>query len=157
MAADTHMTVVGNLTADPELRYAGQTPVTNFTIASTPRTFNRQTNDWVDGETLFIRVNVWREQAENAAHSLTKGTRVVATGILKSRTFDDREGNSRTQLELEVEEIGPSLRYASAAVVKQGQQRGVRQGPPQQRPQQEPTESWGVPAGSEAWSDDTPF
>ena len=119
MAGETIITVVGNLTADPELRYTqGGLAVANFTIASTPRTFDRQTNDWKDGEALFLRASCWREFAEHVAGSLTKGSRVIATGRLKQRSYDDRDGNKRTAIELEVDEIGPSLRYATAQVTR---------------------------------------
>jgi single-strand DNA-binding protein len=115
MAGETIITVVGNLTADPELRYTQNgLAVANFTIASTPRTFDRQANDWKDGEALFLRASCWRE----FAGSLTKGSRVVATGRLKQRSYDDRDGNKRTAIELEVDEIGPSLRYATAQVTR---------------------------------------
>ncbi len=119
MAGETLITVVGNLTNDPELRFTPSgSAVANFTIASTPRTFDRQSNDWKDGETLFLRASVWREAAENVAETLTKGTRVVAQGRLKSRSYDTKEGEKRTVMELEVDEIGPSLRYASAKVTR---------------------------------------
>jgi single-strand DNA-binding protein len=119
MAGETIITVVGNLTADPELRYT-QTglAVANFTIASTPRTFDRQANDWKDGEALFLRASCWREFAEHVAGSLTKGARVVATGRLKQRSYETKEGEKRTAIELEVDEIGPSLRYATAQVTR---------------------------------------
>lgn len=119
MAGETTITVIGNLTNDPELRFtpSGQ-PVANFTIASTPRTFDRQANEWKDGETLFLRAGVWRDAAENAAESLTKGMRVIASGRLKSRSYDTKEGEKRTVIELEVDEIGPSLRYANAKVTR---------------------------------------
>lgn len=119
MAGETIITVVGNLTADPELRYTQNgLAVANFTIASTPRTFDRQANDWKDGEALFLRASCWREFAEHVAGSLTKGSRVIAQGRLKQRTYQDREGNNRTAIELEVDEIGPSLRYATAQVTR---------------------------------------
>jgi len=119
MAGETIITVVGNLTADPELRYTQNgLPVANFTIASTPRTFDRQANEWKDGEALFLRSSIWREPAEHVAASLKKGDRVIATGALKQRSYQDREGNNRTSIELEVEEVGPSLRYATAQVTK---------------------------------------
>jgi single-strand DNA-binding protein len=119
MAGETIITVVGNLTADPELRYTqGGLAVANFTIASTPRTFDRQANDWKDGDALFLRASCWREFAEHVAGSLTKGSRVIATGRLKQRNYDDRDGNKRTAIELEVDEIGPSLRYATAQVTR---------------------------------------
>ncbi|ATW59892.1 ssDNA binding protein [Arthrobacter phage Waltz] len=117
MAGDTQITVIGNLTNDPELRFTPSgSAVANFTIASTPRTFDRQANEWKDGETLFLRSAVWREAAENVAETLTKGMRVVAHGILKSRSYETKEGEKRTVIELEIDEIGPSLRYAKAKV-----------------------------------------
>lgn len=119
MAGETTITVIGNLTNDPELRFTPSgSAVANFTIASTPRTFDRQTNEWKDGETLFLRASVWREAAENVAETLTKGTRVVCQGRLKSRSYETKEGEKRTVMELEVDEIGPSLRYASAKVTR---------------------------------------
>jgi single-strand DNA-binding protein len=119
MAGETIITVVGNLTADPELRYTqGGLAVANFTIASTPRSFDRAANDWKDGEALFLRASCWREFAEHVAGSLTKGSRVVATGRLKQRSYETKEGEKRTSIELEVDEIGPSLRYATAQVTR---------------------------------------
>jgi single-strand DNA-binding protein len=119
MAGDTVITVIGNLTGDPELRFTPSgAPVANFTIASTPRTFDRQSNEWKDGDTLFMRCSIWREAAENVAESLTKGTRVIASGRLVQRSYETREGEKRTVVELQVEEIGPSLRYASAKVTR---------------------------------------
>lgn len=119
MANDTVITVVGNLTADPELRFTQSgIAVASFTIASTPRMFDRQSNEWKDGEALFLRCSIWRDAAENVAESLEKGSRVVAQGRLKQRSFTDREGNNRTSIELDVDEIGPSLRYATAKANK---------------------------------------
>jgi single-strand DNA-binding protein len=119
MAGETTITVVGNLTNDPELRFTPSgSAVANFTVASTPRTFDRQSNEWKDGETLFLRASVWREAAENVAETLTKGTRVIVQGRLKSRSYETKEGEKRTVIELEVDEIGPSLRYASAKVTR---------------------------------------
>ncbi|MFB2584995.1 single-stranded DNA-binding protein [Herbiconiux liukaitaii] len=119
MAGETVITVVGNLTADPELRYTQNgLAVANFTIASTPRTFDRASNDWKDGEALFLRASVWREFAEHVAGSLTKGMRVVATGRLRQRSYETKEGEKRTSIELEVDEIGPSLRYSTAQVTR---------------------------------------
>ena len=119
MAGDTVITVIGNLTADPELRFTPSgAAVANFTVASTPRTFDRQTNEWKDGEALFLRCNIWREAAENVAESLTRGARVIVSGRLKQRSFETREGEKRTVVELEVDEIGPSLKYATAKVNK---------------------------------------
>jgi single-strand DNA-binding protein len=119
MAGETTITIVGNLTADPELRFTPSgAAVANFTVASTPRTFDRQSNEWKDGETLFMRCSIWRDAAENIAESLHRGTRVIATGRLKSRSYDTKEGEKRTVIELDVDEVGPSLRYASAKVTK---------------------------------------
>jgi single-strand DNA-binding protein len=119
MAGDTVITVIGNLTADPELRFtASGAAVASFTIASTPRTFDRAANDWKDGEALFLRASCWREFAEHVAGSLTKGSRVVATGRLKQRSYETKEGEKRTSIELEIDEIGPSLRYATAQVTR---------------------------------------
>ena len=117
MAGDTVITVVGNLTADPELRFtASGAAVASFTIASTPRSFDKNANEWKDGEALFLRCSLWRQAAENAAESLTKGMRVIAQGRLQQRSYETREGEKRTVIELQVDEIGPSLRYASAKV-----------------------------------------
>ncbi|AQA21169.1 single-stranded DNA-binding protein [Rhodococcus oryzae] len=119
MAGDTVITVIGNLTADPELRFTpAGAAVANFTVASTPRTFDRQSNEWKDGEALFMRCNIWREAAENVAESLTRGSRVIVSGRLKQRSYETREGEKRTVMELEVDEIGPSLKYATAKVNK---------------------------------------
>ena len=119
MAGETVITVIGNLTADPELRFTPSgAAVANFTVASTPRTFDRQSQEWKDGEALFLRCNVWRQAAENVAESLTRGSRVIVSGRLKQRSFDTKEGEKRTVIELEVDEIGPSLRYATAKVTK---------------------------------------
>lgn len=129
MAGETQITVIGNLTNDPELRFTPSgSAVANFTIASTPRTFDRQSNEWKDGETLFLRASVWREQAENVAESLTKGMSVIASGVLKSRSYDTKEGEKRTVIELEVAEIGPSLRRATAKVVKASRGNGAQGG-----------------------------
>ena len=117
MAGETIMTVIGNLTADPELRFtASGAAVANFTVASTPRTFDRASGEWKDGEALFLRCNIWREAAENVAESLTRGARVIVSGRLKQRSFETKEGEKRTVIELEVDEIGPSLRYATAKI-----------------------------------------
>ena len=118
-AGDTTITVVGNLTADPELRFTPSgAAVANFTVASTPRIYDRQSGEWKDGEALFLRCNIWREAAENVAESLTRGARVIVTGRLKQRSFETREGEKRTVVEVEVDEVGPSLRYATAKVNK---------------------------------------
>lgn len=117
MAGETNLTVVGNLTADPELRFTPSgAAVANFTVASTPRQFDRQANEWQDQETLFMRCSVWREAAENVAESLSKGTRVIVQGRLKARSYETREGDRRTSMELDVDEVGPSMKYATAKV-----------------------------------------
>src|SRR6476659_3122244 len=119
MAGETPITVVGNLTADPELRFTPSgAAVANFTVASTPRTFDRQSNEWKDGEALFLNCSVWRQAAENAAESLTRGMRVIVSGRLKARSYETREGEKRTVFEIDVEEVGPSLKYATAKVTK---------------------------------------
>ena len=119
MAGETVITVIGNLTGDPELRFTPSgAAVANFTVASTPRTFDRQSNEWKDGDTLFMRCSIWREAAESVAESLTKGTRVIVTGRLIQRSYETREGEKRTVVELQVDEVGPSLRYATAKVTR---------------------------------------
>lgn len=161
MAGETVITVVGNLTADPELRYTQNgLPVANFTIASTPRNFDRASGEWKDGEALFLRASVWREFAEHVAGSLTKGMRVVATGRLRQRSYETREGEKRTTFELDIDEIGPSLRYATAQVTRAVS--GGGQARPQQQVSEEPWASPGS-SGADAWAtpgsfgDDTPF
>ncbi|MBN0040192.1 single-stranded DNA-binding protein [Cellulosimicrobium cellulans] len=152
MAGDTVITVIGNLTADPELRFTPSgAAVANFTIASTPRTFDRQANEWKDGDTLFMRCSLWREAAENVAESLTKGTRVIAQGRLVQRSYETREGEKRTVVELQVDEIGPSLAYASAKVTRS--QRGGNGGG--QRPGAG-GDAWSSSGGS-SFSDEPPF
>lgn len=163
MAGETIITVVGNLTADPELRYTQSgRAVANFTIASTPRTFDRQTNEWKDGDALFLRASCWAEFAEHVAGSLTKGMRVVATGRLTQRNYDDRDGNKRTSIELQVDEIGPSLRYATAQVTRaSGGGGGARQVAAADEPWAASAPAggsddvWGAPGTS--YPDETPF
>lgn len=135
MAGETPITIIGNLTADPELRFTPGSgdAVANFTVAATPRTFDRQSNEWKDGDTLFMRVAAWRELGENVAESIAKGMRVVVTGRLKSRQYETKEGEKRTVIEIEAEEVAPSLRYATATVVRaqrngQGGQQGGQGG-----------------------------
>jgi single-strand DNA-binding protein len=119
MAGETLITLVGNLTADPELRFTPSgAPVANFTVASTPRTLDRASGEWKDGDAMFLNCAVWRQAAENVAESLTKGMRVVVQGRLKSRTYETREGEKRTVFEVDVEEIGPALKYATAKVTR---------------------------------------
>ena len=143
MAGDTIITIIGNLTADPELRFTSSgAAVASFTVASTPRTFDRQAGEWKDGQALFMPCSSWRDAAENVAESLTKGTRVIVQGRLVQRSYTTREGENRTVVEMQVDEIGPSLRYAKAQVTRQprgggqggpqGGQGGYNQGGPQQ-------------------------
>src|SRR5688572_9563013 len=148
MAGDTIITVVGNLTADPELRYTQSgLAVANFTIASTPRSFDRQANEWKDGEALFLRASCWREFAEHVASSLTKGSRVVAQGRLKQRSYETKEGEKRTSIELEIDEIGPSLRYATAQVTRTSSGREGGGGGQQRQVADEP---WAAAAPADA-------
>ena len=179
MAGETPLCIIGNLTADPELRYTQNgLAVANFTIASTPRTFDRQANEWKDGEALFLRASVWREFAEHVSQSLQKGSRVIAQGRLKQRSFETQQGEKRTVIELEVDEIGPSLRYATAQVTRTtgggaGRSSGGGQGGGFGQPQQVADQPWGQPQsqpqaggqqGGDVWgapgtsyNDETPF
>lgn len=157
MAGETTITVVGNLTGDPELRFIPSgAAVANFTVASTPRTFDRDSQEWKDGEALFLRCNVWRQMAENVAESLTKGARVVVTGRLKQRQFETKEGEKRTVVELDADEVAPSLRYATVAVQKaaRGDSGGGRQPGGFGGGQQPANDPWSTPAGP---SDEPPF
>lgn len=152
MSGEPEVTIVGNLTADPELRFTPSgAAVANFTIASTPRYFDKGANEWKDGETMFVRSTVWREYAENVAESLTKGARVVAQGRLKSRSYETREGDKRTNWELDVDEIGPSLRYATAKVTKAARNGngGGGFGGGQQGGQQDGSAGWGTAPGGQ--------
>ena len=152
MANETTLTVIGNLTSDPELRFTPSgSAVANFTIASTPRTFDRNSNEWKDGETLFLRAGVWREAAEHAAESLTKGMRVIASGRLKSRSYDTKEGEKRTVIEFEVDEIGPSLKNATAKVTRSNKGNGGQQGGGKPQWGNQPaSDPWAAPAPSNA-------
>ena len=157
MANDTIITVIGNLTADPELRFTQSgVAVAGFTIASTPRTFDRQSNEWKDGEALFMRCSIWRDAAENVASSLEKGARVVAQGRLKQRSFTDKEGNNRTSIELDVDEIGPSLKYATADVTKVKKGEGGKGGgkpsdKSESKGESKPASKESVESGSDDW------
>lgn len=158
MAGESVITIVGNLTADPELRTTrnGGT-VANFSIAATPRVFDKQSNQWVDGDALFLRCTAWRDMAEHCANSLAKGMRVIAQGRLQQRSYQAQDGSNRTVIELQVDEIGPSLKYATAQVQKMqsgGYQGGNANGGGYQQPQQARQQSqapaddpWGAPAG----------
>ncbi|QYJ03317.1 single-stranded DNA-binding protein [Nocardioides panacisoli] len=176
MAGETIITVVGNLTDDPELRFTPSgAAVANFTVASTPRTFNRETSQWEDGEAMFLRCSIWRQAAENVAESLTKGTRVIVQGRLKQRSFETREGEKRTVIELDADEIGPALRFATAQVSKSGRggggggygsQGGGQGGAPAGDPWANQgggqggapaNDPWAAPGVGNAGSDDPPF
>ena len=143
MAGETMITVVGNLVDDPELRFTPSgAAVANFRIASTPRTYDKQTSEWKDGETLWLSCSVWRQQAENVAESLQRGMRVIVTGRLKSRQYETREGEKRTSMEIDVEEVGPSLKNATAKVSKATREKPAQGGQPQNDP-------WAKPAGTQ--------
>ena len=169
MAGETIITVAGNLTADPELRYtASGAGVASFTVASTPRSYNKQTQAWEDGQALFLRCNVWRQVAENVAESLTRGSRVLVTGTLKQRSFETKEGEKRTVIELDVEEIGPSLKYATAKVQKVSRSGGggaqgggsagaSGSGTRSSAPADDPWASSPGPAGRGGFADEPPF
>jgi single-strand DNA-binding protein len=163
MANEPVMTLIGNLTADPELRFTQTgTAVANFTVASTPRTFDKRTGEWNDGQALFMRCTIWQDAAENVAESLRRGARVIVSGRLQQRSFQTREGEKRTVVELQVDEIGPSLRWAVATVEKAG--RGA-QSRPSQNTDQHPDDAWGdapadrelVGVGAGAGGDTPPF
>ncbi|QGZ16944.1 ssDNA-binding protein [Arthrobacter phage LittleTokyo] len=152
MSGETVITVIGNLTNDPELRFTPSgSAVANFTIASTPRAFDRQANEWKDGETLFLRCSLWREPAENLAESsIVKGSRVIVSGRLKSRQYETKEGEKRTVIELEVDELGASVRYAQVKVTRtarsgQGSGGGRSAGGPS-------SSGGGQPAGDDPWA-----
>lgn len=152
MAGETVITVVGNLVDDPELRFTPSgAAVANFRIASTPRTFDRQTNEWKDGDALFLSCSVWRQAAENVAESLQRGMRVIVQGRLKQRSYETREGEKRTVVELEVDEVGPALAFATAKVTRAsrsggGGGGGYSGGGGQSRPQQAGNDPWATPA-----------
>ena len=155
MANETVITVIGNLTGDPELRYTQNgLAVANFTIASTPKVWDKQTNEFKDGDALFLRASVWREFAEHVAGSLVKGSRVIAVGQLKQRSYETKEGEKRTSIELDIDSIGPDLRYATAQVTKSQAARQAVQ-----------SEQWVdlKPAAADTWAtsgsnnDETPF
>ena len=152
MTAETVMTIVGNLTADPELRYTQNgIAVATFTIASTPRFFDKQANDWKDGEAMFLRCSVWRDFAEHIAASVTKGQRVIAQGALQAHSYETKEGEKRTSLELKVEAIGPDLRYATAQVTRSARPNDSAPGTP---PAASGDDVWNTPG---SYNDETPF
>lgn len=151
MTGETTITLIGNLTGDPELRFAQSgAAVANFTIASTPRAFDKQSNEWKDGDTMFLNCSVWRQAAENVSETLTKGMRVIVQGRLKSRSYDDREGNKRTVFEVDVEEVGPSLARATA-VVTRATGGGGKPAPRQPAGRTQPTDPWATS------TEDAPF
>jgi single-strand DNA-binding protein len=147
MSGETTLTIIGNLTSDAELRFTPSgAAVANFTVASTPRTFDRQSQEWKDGDSLFLRCSVWREQAENVAETLTKGTRVVVTGRLKQRSFETKDGEKRTVVEVDADEVAVSLRYAQAQI-RRTTRSGGQQAPRQQREDPWSSEPAGVGGG----------
>lgn len=156
MAGETPITIVGNVVAEPELRFTpAGAAVCNFRVASTPRTYNKQTNQWEDGEAMFLTCNAWKQLGENTAESLAKGMRVIVTGRLKQRSFQTREGENRTAFEIDVEEVGPSMRYATAQVNRNprdgGQQSNTQQAPTQQQAQQNAQQGLGAQPASDPW------
>jgi single-strand DNA-binding protein len=159
-AGDTNITVIGNLTDDPELRFTPSgAAVAKFRVASTPRYMDRSTNEWKDGEPLFLACTVWRQAAENVAESLVRGSRVIVSGRLKQRSYETREGEKRTVIELEVDEIGPSLKYATAKVQKMSRSSsGGQSAPPRGGSDDDP---WASPTpassrSSSGFGDDSP-
>ena len=157
MAGDTIITIIGNLTADPEMRFTPSgAAVASFTVASTPRTFDRQAGEWKDGETLFMRCSIWRDAAENVAESLTKGTRVIVQGRLVQRSYTTREGENRTVVEMQVDEIGPSLRYAKAQVTRQPRGGGQGQSGYNAPAADAADDPWST-GGSTSFGDEPPF
>lgn len=163
MAGETIITLIGNLTADPEMRFTPSgLAVASFTIASTPRTFNRQANEWQDGEALFMRCTIWRDAAEHVAESLRKGMRVIATGRMTQRSYTDRQGIARTVVEMQVDEIGPSLRYAKADVYRADRaQTGGHTAASQGYTNPDASQAWGAPAqpgnGDQTSFDEPPY
>lgn len=152
-AGDINVTVVGNLTGDPELRFTPSgAAVASFTVASSSRVLDKTTNEWKDGDTTYLRCSVWRQYAENVAESLTKGTRVIVTGRLKQRSYETREGEKRTVMEIEVEDVGPALRYATAKVNRVQRSGGGFEGGGAAAPADDPWSS--APAGG---FDEPPF
>jgi single-strand DNA-binding protein len=153
MAGETNVTMIGNLVGDPELRYtpSGQA-VATFRLASTPRAYDRQSNEWKDGESLFMSVTVWRQAAENTAESLQRGMRVIVNGRLKQRSYETKEGEKRTVYEIEAEDVGPSLRNASAKVT-----RAERSGAQKYDPQAEPGQAAPSSAKADPWNEEPPF
>jgi single-strand DNA-binding protein len=161
MAGETILTIVGNLTADPELRFTPSgAAVASFTVASTPRSFDKNSNEWKDGDALFMRCSIWRQAAENVAESLQRGMRVIVTGRLQQRSYETREGEKRTVVEMQVDEVGPSLKYATAKVNRT--QRGSSGGgfgsdSGASAPADDPWASSGPAAAAGSFSDEPPF
>lgn len=154
-AGDTPITLVGNVVRDPELRYTPTgVAVANFSVASTPRTFDRQANEWKDGDTLFLTCNVWRQQAENLAETITRGTRVVVTGRLKQRSYETREGEKRTVFEVEVDEVAASMKFKPVTVQGADRPAGSRPGGSGGKPETDP---WAADSGGSDATDEPPF
>ncbi|MET7811761.1 single-stranded DNA-binding protein [Streptomyces sp. NPDC005395] len=156
MAGESPITLVGNVVANPELRFTPSgAPVANFRVASTPRTFDRQTNEWKDGDTLFLSVSVWRQQAENVAESIKRGDRVIVVGRLGQRQYE-KDGERKSSYEIQAEEVGPALKNATAQVAKNGQQQRA-QGYGQQAPQQGYSAPQGDPWAQQGFGNEPPF
>jgi len=163
VAGELNVTIIGNLADDPELRYTqGGVAVVSVRVGSTPRTFNRQTNAWEDGETVWVRCTAWRDLAENVAQTLTKGSRVIVSGRLKAPSaYQSAQGEARASLELDIDEIGPSLRYATASVTRRAREAGDATGPwsgndSSAASKAAAVDGWANP-GTPAGADDTPF
>lgn len=155
MANDTTITIIGNLVDDPELRFTPSgAAVANFRIASTPRTFDKQSNEWKDGDALFLSCSVWRQAAENVAESLQRGMKVIVQGRLKQRSYETKEGEKRTVIELDVEEVGPSLTFATAKVTRAQRSGGQQQSQPSSVPANDP---WASPSTGGASGAEPPF
>lgn len=151
MAGETPITIVGNIVAEPELRFTpAGAAVCNFRVASTPRRYNSQTNQWEDGEAMFLTCNAWKQLGENTAESLAKGMRVIVTGKLKQRSFQNREGDNRSVFEIDVEEVGPSLRYATTQVNRNPRE-GGQQTPNRQQAQQNAQQGLGAQPANDPW------
>lgn len=151
MAGETPITIVGNIVAEPELRFVpAGAAVCNFRVASTPRAYNKQTQQWEDGEAVFLTCNAWKQLGENTAESIAKGMRVIVTGKLKQRSFQTREGDNRTVFEIDVEEVGPSLRYATTQVNRNPRE-GGHQAPNQQQAQQNAQQGLGAQPAGDPW------
>lgn len=154
MANDTQITIIGNLTADPEITQAGNAKVCNFNVASTPSTFDRDKNEWTDKETIFMRCALWRDAAVNLVESLKKGDRIIVTGVLRSNTYENQNGEKRVSIQLDAAEVGASLRYATAKVTKKSSNGGGNYSASQQSAPKQDTNGWG---DAPSTTDEPPF